>query len=133
MTQKSDAPVLVVDDDDDTRDLVRTALEMEGYAVLEAENGKVALDLLTAGSASEPCLIVLDLEMPVMPGWEFLAIIKGYHRPSQIPVIVVTGCLPRLEHLDAIAHSALVAKFQKPVDLEELVLKVKEFARKHCG
>lgn len=128
-----DAPILVVEDHADTRDLLRTRLEADGYFVVEAEDGKVALDYLMSEGQLEPCLIVLDLEMPVMPGWELLAIIKGYQRLAQIPVIIVSGARPPLEHVEAIAHHAIVATIPKPYQLNKLVETVRKFARKHCG
>lgn len=77
---KSNRHVLVVDDHADTRDLVCALLRIEGYRVSEAENGKVALELLIADAETVPSLIILDLEMPVMTGWEFLVLIRNYHR-----------------------------------------------------
>lgn len=75
-------PVLVVDDHEDTREMVATMLTDSGFDVVQAANGKEAIDLLVSAGQVEPCLIVLDLEMPVMTGWEFLAIMKSYHRLS---------------------------------------------------
>ncbi len=127
------APILVVDDHDDTRMLMRTRLEMDGYSVLEAENGKAALELLTAAGAPEPCIIVLDLEMPVMTGSELLAILKGDHRLAKIPVVVVSGSQTRPELVDALDHKAIVASLPKPCNLESLMDKIAAYARKHCA
>ncbi len=132
MTKKH-APIFLVDDNLDTRVLLRTRLEMAGYSVVEAANGKEALELLTGGVALEPCLIMLDLEMPVMSGWEFLAIINRYSRLAEIPVLVVSGRVPLMAHVEAIAHKAIVAAIQKPFDMEKLVATVAQHARKHGG
>src|SRR5688572_15412008 len=91
LTAHEKAPVLVVDDEDEGRELLRDALEDAGYVVVEASNGKEALTLLTTAGSPEPCLIVLDLNMPVMTGWELLAIVKGYYRLSRIPILVISG------------------------------------------
>ncbi|HET7769227.1 MAG TPA: response regulator [Chloroflexota bacterium] len=66
--------VLVVDDDDQICEVVREALEPEGYAVWQAAHGEAALDLLderASADGSAPAVILLDLHMPVMDGWRF--------------------------------------------------------------
>ena len=85
------APILVVDDEDETRGELREALASQEREVIEAANGREALELLTSGRIPEPCVILLDLRMPVMSGWEFLSILRSYHRLSRIPVIVLSG------------------------------------------
>jgi CheY-like chemotaxis protein len=69
------ASVLVVDDDADIRDAICGVLEGEGYTTLTAENGQMALTLLEKGR--RPCVVLLDLMMPVMNGWEFMKAISG--------------------------------------------------------
>ena len=81
--------ILVVDDNHDIRDLVRDILEFEGYAVVTACNGKEALERL--GGADLPSLILLDLMMPTMNGWEFRAEQLKDTRLASIPLIVLTG------------------------------------------
>ncbi|HVJ17984.1 MAG TPA: response regulator [Polyangiaceae bacterium] len=85
------APILIVDDDAEARGELREALAIQGREVIEATNGREALELLTSERIPEPCLILLDLRMPVMSGWEFLSILRSYHRLSRIPVIVLSG------------------------------------------
>jgi CheY-like chemotaxis protein len=80
--------VLVVEDDEAARALIRRALEAEGWEVDEAENGRVALERLVAG---EPALVLLDLMMPEMDGFEFLEALRGGPEPSAVPVVVVTA------------------------------------------
>ena len=80
--------VLVVDDDDATRDVVRRSLERDGWAVVEASNGQVALDRLVDAT---PALILLDLMMPVMDGFEFLSEMRKIERNRLIPVVVLTS------------------------------------------
>src|SRR5689334_25425820 len=75
--------VLVVDDDADIRGAVQLLLRTAGFEVVAARNGREALQLL---DSEEPGLIVLDLMMPEMDGWDFLA-----HAETNAPVIVVSG------------------------------------------
>jgi len=110
-------PVLVVDDHADSRGVVRTTLETDGFVVVEAENGREALDLLVGERQLNPCLIVLDLAMSVMSGWELLAIIRSYHRFADVPVIVTSAIA---EATEALKHRAVIACFVKPVDLARL-------------
>ena len=84
----SSSPVLVVEDDASTRDLVRRTLEGEGWAVDEAENGRVALERM---AAQTPALILLDLMMPEMDGFEFVVQLRQHEAWRRIPVIVVTA------------------------------------------
>jgi PAS domain S-box-containing protein len=85
---RGDAPrrVLVVEDDEGARALIRRTLEAEGWGVEEAENGRIALDRL---AASEPALVLLDLMMPEMDGFEFLEALRG--DGSHVPVVVITA------------------------------------------
>jgi two-component system chemotaxis response regulator CheY len=87
--------VMIVDDDSDAREALAQLLQTQGYWSLEAENGKEAIKQLQA-SAHSPQLILLDLEMPVMDGWEFLARVQQLKPGRAAPiVIVVTGRDPR--------------------------------------
>ena len=85
------AGVLVVEDDADILRAVVQVLEDEGIAVQAAENGRTALAALRAPGASRPCLILLDLMMPVMDGWAFRAEQLRDPALSDIPVIVLTA------------------------------------------
>jgi PAS domain S-box-containing protein len=80
--------VLVVEDDPDMRQRLRTTMSSERWEVEEAENGRVALDVL---SRVRPNLILLDLMMPEMDGFEFLAELRNDQSYREIPVVVVTG------------------------------------------
>jgi len=85
---RRDRPVLVVDDDAAVRHLFRRILEPEGYAVVEAENGRVALERLREVT---PSVILLDLMMPEMDGFDFAAELRRHEVWREIPVIVVTA------------------------------------------
>ncbi len=81
--------VLLVEDDEPTRDIMRRVMEHENWRVIEAENGRVALSRMEAGTL--PDLILLDLMMPEMDGFEFASRLRSDPRWSDIPVIVLTA------------------------------------------
>lgn len=118
--------VLVVDDDVAVRTRIRSVLVAAGHAVLEAGNGREALALLTSEEQPQPSAIVLDLAMPLMSGWELLAIIKSYHRLALIPVLVISGGHP---HADALAHGAIDGCLFKPFGGPELLARLDEILR----
>ncbi|MFC1811065.1 response regulator [Thermodesulfobacteriota bacterium] len=80
--------VLVVEDDQLTREMLRHALEKEGWAVTEAENGRIALERL---SEMRPAVILLDLMMPEMDGFELVAELRKHEAWRSIPIIVITA------------------------------------------
>ena len=80
--------VLLVEDDMAAREIMASTLEKSGWAVSEAGNGQEALDVM---ASMQPCLILLDLMMPVMDGFDFLAALRGRPEWRYIPVIVVTA------------------------------------------
>jgi CheY-like chemotaxis protein len=80
--------VLLVDDDDTVRRSVRQALEPIGWQVTEAENGQVAVDAL---ATAKPDVIILDLMMPKMDGFEFMERLRGRPDWRDIPVVVITS------------------------------------------
>jgi CheY-like chemotaxis protein len=81
-------PVLLVEDDPATREVTRTILEKEGWKVSEAENGRVALECM---ELERPRLIVLDLMMPEMDGFEFVARVRKKLEWRSIPIVVLTA------------------------------------------
>jgi CheY-like chemotaxis protein len=85
---RRDLPVLVVDDDLPLRQLMRRILEREGFTVTEADNGRAALE---RAREATPGLVVLDLMMPEMDGFEFVAEFRRHEGWRAIPIIVVTA------------------------------------------
>ena len=112
--------ILVVEDNDDVRELVVEILTEKGYTVHEARNGQEALDVLDS-LAAPPCLVLLDMMMPVMSGPEFLVAISKQYALAAIPVVVVTAA--------ANAHGAESARriVKKPVNPSVVVQIVQEF------
>jgi Amt family ammonium transporter len=86
--ERGEQTVLVVDDDALTREVLRRTLESEGWRVIEAQNGRVALDLVREGA---PALILLDLMMPEMDGFRFVTELRAVDAWRSIPVIVMTA------------------------------------------
>jgi len=108
-------PILVVEDEPDIRDAVSDLLELEGYAVQTASNGQEALELLEDAQEAEsrPCLILLDVMMPVMDGHTFMARLREDGTHQRIPV-VITSASPQVPE-GARAH------LRKPYELHRLL------------
>lgn len=115
--------VLVVEDDTDLRESLAQLIGLRGYRVLAAANGREALDLI--GRDGPPCLILLDLMMPVMDGWTFRESLLGNPQLSQVPVVLLSGVYDVAEE----ARRLLAADYLlKPVS-SRAVLDVVE---QHC-
>jgi CheY-like chemotaxis protein len=108
--------ILIVDDDADCREMLANLLSMEGYVTDIAANGRQALDYL---NHSTPALIILDLMMPVMSGWEFRARQKSDTRFESVPVVVIT-CSGLVRDIDA------DAVLRKPIEFDALMSVVKQ-------
>ena len=118
----SQPTILIVEDDADTRDMIGRFLELEGYAVETAANGRQALDRLDAGARA--CVILLDLMMPVMDGWEFRRIQVSHSTLSKIPFMVFSAAgRDRMSQIDANDY------LSKPVDLDELLDRISRYCR----
>jgi CheY-like chemotaxis protein len=83
------ARVLVVEDEEVAREAICSLLEIEGYQTAQVQNGKEALDYLH--SNPPPFLILLDLLMPVMDGWKFMAEQNRDERLAQVPILIMTA------------------------------------------
>ena len=86
--------ILVVDDQPETRETITDIIESAGHSFQVASNGREAIEWLEA-QAELPCLILLDLRMPVMDGWDFLRVVGSVPRLASIPVVVISGSIQR--------------------------------------
>jgi len=117
--------ILVVDDDADSRETIREVLEELGYRVVEASNGREALDFLVEHPADGVKLILLDLKMPVMNGWQLLKLLDSYVRLSAIPVLVISAFASTL---DSDTYRSLVGRLEVPYQLPQLRAMVQSVA-----
>src|SRR6185312_4577493 len=83
--------VLLVEDDADIRDSLQDILEDEGFDVIPAANGKQAIDFLTLNEPAGADLVILDLLMPMVSGWEVLERMSGDAKLNDIPVLVLSA------------------------------------------
>lgn len=109
--------ILLVEDDEDVRDMLALTLQMNGFDVAIAENGAVALEAL---ARRRPCMMILDLVMPGITGYEVLAHLsrQGY----EVPVVVISA-------LDAMPPSGTVATLRKPFETPALLA----LAARYCS
>src|SRR5687768_12408790 len=113
------APILLIEDDAALREITQFELESEGYTVYTAENGREGLERLE--TIERPGLILLDLMMPEMDGWEFLQVVKKTAALAAIPIVLVSAF-----HAPP-PDSPADAFLQKPVDLERLYALIKKY------
>ena len=111
--------ILIVEDNEDFRGLVRAALEQERFTVREASDGREALARLRE-SGSRHCLMLMDLMMPGMTGWELVAAVRSDPLLRDNPIILSTAVPEE-------APSGVDAVLQKPFDLDSLVRIVERY------
>ena len=111
--------VLIADDDQDLLDVTADALSIRGYRVATARNGREALDRL---EVELPQLILLDMSMPVMDGWEFTKVLRERHG-RKIPLVVTTAAMDSQLRADEVGAAADLGK---PFELEELYAVVED-------
>jgi CheY-like chemotaxis protein len=107
--------VLIVEDNADLRRLYAIGLNQRGYEVKLAANGAEALDRI---EHEKPDVILLDLLMPVMDGWELIGRVNPDDQCTQIPIIVITGQAIPADHP---VHPCVVGWVSKPTTIDELV------------
>jgi two-component system response regulator CpxR len=83
--------VLLVEDDFDVRDLLQDFLEAKGFDVIPAGTGKQALDFLMLDGGSPPDIVILDLMMPLVTGWQVLERMRSHPQLAHVPVVVLTA------------------------------------------
>jgi class 3 adenylate cyclase len=117
---RSPGHVLVVDDEEQNRSLLRDPLEALGYEVDEAETGALALRKIAARA---PDVILLDLMMPAMDGFEVCRRLKKDLKTAHIPILIVTALSERGDRLLGI-HSGANDFLNKPIDIQDVMLRV---------
>lgn len=119
------AKILIIEDEPDLRETLKDLLEMEGFEAATAENGRVGLDKLH--ELGPPCLIVLDLMMPVMNGWQFLEVLKNEYPDTfaAVPVVVLSAAAD----LTAVAQQHGCQVMKKPASIAQLL----QLVRTHCA
>jgi CheY-like chemotaxis protein len=110
--------VLLVEDEEDLRETMREALEAEGYTVVAACEGEEALAAIQG--IEHLCLVLLDLLMPGMNGWDFFAALRALPGLQAVPVIVHTSAPSR-------APIGVTRVLQKPLKLDRLLEVVHEY------
>jgi CheY-like chemotaxis protein len=115
-------PVLIVEDDVELRDMMAQLLTLEGFVATTVANGREALEYLRRGD--RPDIILLDLMMPVMDGWEFRRKQQSDPALATVPVVVLSA----LDHRRA-AEVDAVAFLKKPLDFDRLLELVRQYCR----
>jgi CheY-like chemotaxis protein len=110
--------VLVVEDEQQLRDMMRDALELNGYVVVTAEHGEDALTKLAA--IEHPCLVILDLLMPVMDGRTFITKMRERVELSSVPIVVHTS-------FPGQTPAGVARVIQKPLIFDRLLSVVREY------
>jgi CheY-like chemotaxis protein len=107
--------ILLVEDEMESRETLKELLELEGYTVRTAVNGREALDILMA-VGDEICIVLLDLFMPVMDGWQVIDALRASGQLATTQIVVITSA----------AHRAPtgIPVFEKPLDLQKVMSKV---------
>jgi excisionase family DNA binding protein len=114
--------ILLVDDDERVRELVRANLEFEGYTVQDAASAEEGLSAI---DQAKPDLILLDVMMPQIDGWEMLRRVQERHGVGAIPVIMFSGKLDERSQSQAAARGAQ-GFVGKPFDLQQLIDQTKQ-------
>ena len=117
--------ILVIDDDAETRELLRVALMAEGYDVATASNGRDALDYLRSHALT--CVLLLDLMLPVMDGLHFRTAQLHDRSLAWIPLVVVSGAVDADRQARALGA---VRVLRKPLNLDEVRRVLQDIA---CG
>src|SRR3954465_1652478 len=118
MSERPEMPcVLIVEDDDDVREMLAMLLKGESYEVMTATNGAEALNAMRQ---RRPCLVLLDLMMPVMNGWDFRRYQLSDPQLADVPVI----CLTAVFDPNRGAAELRVRCFRKPVALDDVLTEV---------
>ncbi|HJS43206.1 MAG TPA: response regulator [Gemmatimonadales bacterium] len=112
--------VAIIEDDTEFRNMLRELLEEEQYRVVAVSNGAEALETLRGNTV--PNVILLDVSMPVMDGFDFLRIRNDDPRLAQVPVVLVTNAKPH--ERPTVGVNDVV---RKPIDIDEILFAIKRY------
>ena len=119
------AVILIVEDDADNKDLVTRFLKREGHSVLHAEDGEAGV---SAAKAHLPALVVMDLGLPGMDGWEAARQIRASPETAHIPIVALTASTLS-ESVFKAAEAGIDAYETKPVAYQRLMRKIEELVK----
>jgi two-component system cell cycle response regulator DivK len=115
--------ILVVDDHEDNRQILRVLLASAGYVMIEAQNGEAAL---AAALSERPDLILMDIQLPDLDGYEVTRRIKSNPRSHDVPIIAVTSYALSDDERKALA-AGCIAYVAKPYSPMQLLAKIKKY------
>ena len=119
--------LLIVEDNEALLETYKDLLELEGYEVVTAKNGQEALETLEV--IKHPCLILLDMFMPIMDGWQFLDQLKLRSEDliTSLPIVICSAAGASAEE----ASKQVRGYIRKPADIDLLLRTVEKFCRPH--
>lgn len=120
MGHHNESSILVVEDDLDIRRALVEILHMEGHTTAEASNGKEALEYIK--NNPKPCMVLLDMMMPIMTGRQFLDIFKDAPESADVPVVIISAVADRIDTTGAKEF------IKKPLEVSKLL----EVVAKYC-
>jgi CheY-like chemotaxis protein len=115
--------VLLVEGDAEVRDLLQDSLELLGYDVIPASSGKQALDYLSLERAPPPDIVVLELMLPIVNGWQVVERIRRDPEVAGVPVVVITGATRD-------KPMGVTALFRKPLQMQAFLDTVRRYLDK---
>ncbi|MCM2352279.1 MAG: response regulator [Pseudobdellovibrio sp.] len=121
MISKASGKILIIEDDSDIAFVLKTMIELDGYVVLTAENGQVALDLIKSEGPFQ--LIFLDMQMPVMNGWSFAETFYSLYGHT-VPIVVMTAAADSKQRAKEVKANDCLAK---PFEITEFQAMVKKY------
>lgn len=120
---RNNIKILLVDDEEGIRKILREVLKVKGFIIEEAKNGEEALEKV---SKNKPDLIILDYHMPGLNGWEVYKLLKERKTTRNIPVIILSGYTSLKEKLFS---SVDIEYIEKPCEIKELLNKINKFLK----
>ncbi|HEX8993400.1 MAG TPA: response regulator [Anaerolineales bacterium] len=123
------ATILYVEDNSDNRKLVRRVLEVEGYAVVEAQDGHEAMERLESGSID---LALMDINMPEMDGYTLTSTIRAMPRFAKLPIVAVTANVMRGDRERSL-KAGCDGYIQKPIDIDTLSQQIERFLTRNAN